>query len=174
MKRVGSIIAAGAKVGLSYAERLLAGVTPETYARLASPGGVVVKSNHAAFVLGHLSLYPSRIMQFLKMPAGVTAFPPHHAPLFTAGAECQDDADGKIYPPLAELRTQFFEGYEAAIAAVEAAEDEAFDGPNPIEGRSRAMFPTIGAAINFYLMGHVLMHLGQLSAWRRGLGLPPA
>lgn len=174
MKRVSSMIVPGANLGLGYAERLLAGVTAERYARFASPGGVVVKSNHVAFVLGHLSLYPSRIMQFLKLPVGVTAFPSHYEPLFTAGAECRDDPDGKIYPPLPELKTRFFDGYKTAIAGVEAAADEAFDGPNPIEGRSRAMFPTIGAATSFYLVGHVQMHLGQLSAWRRGLGLSPA
>jgi hypothetical protein len=38
----------------------------------------------------------------------------------------------------------------------------------------RDLFPTIGAAINFYLIGHVQVHLGQISAWRRGMGLPPA
>lgn len=174
MKRVSSIIVPGANVGLVYAERLLAGITPETYARFARPGGVMVKSNHAAFALGHLSLYPSRIMQFLKLAPGATAFPPNYESLFASGAECHDDPDGRTYPPLPELKTRFFEGYRAAIAAVEAASDEALDGPNPIEGRSRATFPTIGAATNFYLIGHVQTHLGQLSVWRRGLGLPPA
>jgi hypothetical protein len=28
--------------------------------------------------------------------------------------------------------------------------------------------------LGFYLSGHVMSHLGQLSAWRRCLGLPPA
>jgi hypothetical protein len=40
--------------------------------------------------------------------------------------------------------------------------------------RSREMFPTLGAVVAFYLGGHVMNHLGQLSAWRRCLGLPPA
>ena len=174
MARIGSIIAPGAKLGLMYAERLLAGVTPETYARFARPGGVAVKSNHAAFVLGHLSLYPVRIMQYLNVPAGATVFPPHYEALFKGGAECQDDPDGKTYPPLAELKALFFASYKAAIDAVEAAPDEPFDVPNPAEGRPRQMFPTIGAATIFYLIGHVQVHLGQFSAWRRGMGMPPA
>ncbi len=174
MGRISAIIVPGARLGQGYAERLLTGVTPEAYTRLARPGGVTVKSNHAAFILGHLSLYPNRIMLFLKQPPGPTAFPPHYEPLFKAGAECQDDPDGRIYPPLPEMQEQFFKGYKTAIDAVESAEDEAFDGPNPIEGRSRELFPTIGAAVNFYLIGHVQLHLGQLSAWRRATGLPPA
>ena len=36
------------------------------------------------------------------------------------------------------------------------------------------MFPTVGAAINFYLTGHVMMHAGQISAWRRCMGMPAA
>jgi hypothetical protein len=172
MGRVSSFIVPGARLGVAYAERLSVGVTQEMCARLARPGGAVVKSNHAAFVIGHLSLYPARVMQFLKLPAGPTAFPGHYESLFKPGSECQDDADGKMYPPFSELRARFFEGYKAAIAAVESTPDEGFDGPNPIEGRSRELFPTVGAAIAFYLIGHVQVHLGQFSAWRRGMGLP--
>ena len=174
MGRISTIIVPGARLGQAYAERLLTGVASDTYARLARPGGAVVKSNHAAFILGHLSLYPGRIMQFLKQPPGPTAFPPRYESLFKAGAECQDDPDGHTYPPLPELHEQFFKGYRAAIDAVDSGSDEAFDGPNPIEGRSRELFPTIGAAVNFYLIGHVQLHLGQLSAWHRAMGLPPA
>ena len=174
MARIGSIIAPGAKLGLMYAERLLAGVTPETYARFARPGGVAVKSNHAAFILGHLSLYPVRTMQYLNLPPGPTVFPPNYESLFKFGVECQDDPDSKVYPPLAELKTLFFESYRAAIAAVENSPDEPFGVPNPAEGRPRELFPTVGAALNFYLIGHVQVHLGQFSAWRRGMGLPPA
>ncbi|MBI4578663.1 MAG: DinB family protein [Planctomycetes bacterium] len=174
MGRIGSIIAAGAKLGVMYAERLLADVTPDACGRFASPGGVTIRSNHPAFILGHLSLYPIRIMQNLKLPTGPTAFPPQYETLFKFGVECQDDPQGKTYPLLDELKTRFFDGYRAAIAAVESASDEAFDAPNPAEGRLRELFPTVGSAINFYLIGHVQVHLGQFSAWRRAMGLPPA
>jgi hypothetical protein len=36
------------------------------------------------------------------------------------------------------------------------------------------MFPTIGGAVNFLLVGHVQMHLGQVSTWRRVMGLGSA
>ena len=174
MARVGSFIAPGARLGLSYAERLLAGVSPQNFGRLARPGGVAVQSNHPAFVVGHLSLYPARVMTNLKLPAGRTAAPAAYDALFKPGVECQDDPHGQIYPAMAEMARFFTESYKAAIAAVEAAADELFDLPNPTEGRSREMFPTVGAAVTFYLIGHVQMHLGQVSAWRRAMGLPPA
>jgi hypothetical protein len=174
MGRVSQIISAGAKLGVMYPERLLVGVTGENYARFARPGGVEIKSNHPAFILGHLSLYPSRIMQYLNQPAGPTVFPANYESLFKFGVECQDDPAGTIYPPLEELKTLYVEGYRAAIGAVESASDEAFDAPNPAEGRLRELFPTIGTAINFYLIGHVQVHMGQFSTWRRAMGLPPA
>jgi hypothetical protein len=174
MGRIGEMVAAGATPGVLSARRLLGGVTPQNYARLARPGGQVVQSNHAAFVLGHLALYPAKVLARLGQPAGATACPENWAALFEAGAECRDDADGRLYPPLAELTTRFFAGYETAAAAVKGADDAALLAPNPTEGRSREMFPTIGAVVGFYLEGHVMNHLGQLSAWRRCIGLPPA
>ncbi|MBP7934670.1 MAG: DinB family protein [Phycisphaerae bacterium] len=174
MGRVGSIIAAGAKLSQMYAERLLDQVTQENYARFASPGGVVVKSNHPAFVLGHLSLYPVRTMQYLKLPEGLTALPASYEPLFKFGAECQNDPAGTVYPPLEKMKTFFFGSYRAAIAAIESTADEAFDAPNPAEGRLRDLFPKIGMALNFYMIGHTQVHLGQISTWRRAMGLPPA
>ncbi len=174
MVKTASIIAPGARLGLVYADRLLSGVTPENYSRLAELGGVKVDSNHPAFVLGHLSLYPARIMANLKLPPGPTAVPPNWESLFQAGAQCRDDSHGSIYPPLPELKRAFVEGYNAAIAAVESSAEDSFDLPNPAGGRSRELFPTVGAAITFYLIGHVQVHLGQFSAWRRAMRLPPA
>jgi len=137
-------------------------------------GGVEVKSNHPAFVLGHLALYPQRIMQHLHLPAGSAEYPAGYEALFRNGVECQDDPNGTIYPPMKELSERFFASYRAAIEAVKAAPDGVFDEPNPVEGRLRDLFPTVGMAINFYLVGHVQVHLGQVSAWRRAMGLPAA
>jgi len=171
---LGQTIAAPGKLALLYAERLLAGVRPEDFGRLAAPGGVVVQSNHPAFVFGHLCLYPPRIVQQLGLPAGATACPPGYDALFKAGVQCEDDPDGRRYPPMADLTERFFSGYKEAIAAVEAASDAQLLEPNPAEGRLRELFPTLGQAFAFYLGGHTQSHLGQLSAWRRMMGLPAA
>jgi hypothetical protein len=174
MAQIGQILAADATPGILFAKPLLADVTPLNYARLARPGGQLVQTNHAAFVLGHLALYPAKVFTRLGRPAGSTACPETWPALFEAGAACQDDADAKIYPPLAVLTQRFFAGYEAAAKAVAETPDAALLAPNTAEGRSRETFPTLGAVVGFYLSGHVMNHLGQLSAWRRCLGLPPA
>jgi hypothetical protein len=36
------------------------------------------------------------------------------------------------------------------------------------------MFPTVGGAVNFLCGGHNMMHLGQISTWRRAAGLGSA
>ncbi len=174
MKSIGPVIRASASLSVLYAERLLNGVSPTQFARLAAPGGVVVKSNHPAFIFGHLALYPSRVLRHLRLDPGPHAAPPAYEPLFKSGAECRDDPDAAIYPRMDELTGRFFAGYRAAADAVAQADDDLLLAPNPTEGRMRELFPTIGAALNFYLGGHVQNHLGQMSAWRRAMGLPAA
>jgi len=168
------MLAASGKLALVYAEKLLVGVKPEHFARLAAVLGVPVRSNHPAFIFGHLCLYPQRVLHVLGRPVGETTAPPEYDGLFKAGAECRDDPEARMYPPMDELTTRFFSGYRTAIAAAESAEDVLYTKPNPTEGRSRDLFPTIGAAVGFYLGGHVQNHLGQFSAWRRMIGLGPA
>jgi hypothetical protein len=41
-----------------------------------------------------------------------------------------------------------------------------------MEGRIKEIFPFVGLAINFMLNNHNMMHVGQVSAWRRAMGLP--
>ena len=174
MGQIGQIIASSGSPTPLYAERLLAGVTNEMFARFARPGGVVLKSNHPAFVFGHLALYPPRVLTHLNRPVGAALCPPQYEALFKNGVECVDDADGTIYPPMEALTKLFFAGFRLAADAVASAPDDVLCAPNPAEGRMRELFPTLGAMLGFYLSGHSQSHLGQLSAWRRAQGLPPA
>jgi hypothetical protein len=174
MGQIGSLIAKSASLTPLYAERLLTGVTPETFARFARPGGTLVKSNHPAFVLGHLSLYPIRVLQLCGKPPDAAQMPATYDALFKAGIECQDDPAGTIYPPMKDMTTRFFDAYRAAMAAAAEAPDSAFTAEHAVEGRMKELFPTVGAAVIFYLTGHPQAHFGQISAWRRMMGLPPA
>ncbi len=174
MNTIGPILAASGKLALGYAERLLKDVRADQFARLASPGGVVVQSNHPAFVFGHLSLYPPRVLELLGRPVAEVAVPPSWEGLFKAGCECRDDATGTIYPPMQQVTDQFFKGYKIAVEMLAAAEDAILLKENPTEGRMKELFPTIGAAMGFYVGGHVQMHLGQISAWRRAMGMAAA
>ena len=45
--------------------------------------------------------------------------------------------------------------------------------PATCSGDMKEGLPTIRDAVAFLLTGHLGVHLGQLSMWRRLLGLPP-
>ncbi|MEZ6056424.1 MAG: hypothetical protein R3C01_06940 [Planctomycetaceae bacterium] len=171
---IGPIIADSLSLGLGYAERMLKGVTAETFGRFASPGGVVVTSNHAAFCYGHLSLYAPRILEQLGRPDASLALPAGFEQAFSKDATCVDDPEGTIYPAMEEVTEFFFRGYRAALEGLRSAPDEVFLQQNPMEGRMRELFPTLGSMQGFYVGGHLMMHLGQVSAWRRMFGLPAA
>jgi hypothetical protein len=174
MGSIGAILAQTGNMTVLSAERLLTGITPQTFARFARPGGVELHSNHPAFILGHLSLYPVRVLTATGVDPSAATPPAKYDDLFKNGVECRDDPAGTIYPPMAELREFFFRSYRAAIAAIAEADDARLAGPNPGEGRLKELFPLLGSALNFYLSAHAHSHLGQLSAWRRAQGLPPA
>ncbi len=163
----------GARRTLGYAERMLKDVRPEQFARKAAPGGTPVDSNHPAFVYGHLALYPARIIALTGGDPASVAVSPAWEPLFKNGAACLDDPAGTIYPLMTEIAASFMSGYEAAIAAVRRTGDDRFALAMPDE-RMREFLPTAGAGCLFLLNNHVMVHLGQISAWRRMMGLGAA
>ena len=168
-RSLGNTIADSLAVSLSYADRLLGEVVAERFARFATPGGVLVASNHPAFIYGHLSLYAPKVLQQIGHPA--PPVPEHFDVVFSKDAVCRDDLDGDLYPPMDEVLAFFREGYRMVTGALRSTPNEAFDRPNPAEGRMRELFPTVGSVQAFYCGGHMMMHLGQMSAWRRMEGL---
>jgi hypothetical protein len=58
--------------------------------------------------------------------------------------------------------------------ALRSTPEDVFQQSNPAEGRMKELFPTIGSVQAFYCGGHMMMHLGQASAWRRMEGLGAA
>lgn len=174
MGRIGEILVGAAVRTPDYAQRLLAGIAAKDFARFARPGGVLIKSNHPAFIFGHLSLYPAKVLAQLALPPGDAAVPASYDALFNASAECLDDPDGRIYPPMDQLTGGYFAGTQAALAALRGASDELLLAPNPLEGRMRELFPQLGGLLGFYVTAHAHGHLGQLSAWRRAMGMPAA
>lgn len=167
---VADMILSSAKRSRAYAERLLKDVAPAQFARKPCPGGVTIDTNHPAFVYGHLVLYPHRIMTIAGQDGSAIAPPGGWEDLFKAGVPCQDDPEGTIYPSMEQITAHFFRATDAALNAVAALPDDAFGAVNP-EARSREFLPTVGNAALFLLNNHVMMHLGQVSAWRRCIGL---
>ena len=154
-------------------ERLLKDVQPEQFARFAKVGDTIIESNHPAFIIGHLSLYACRVIEGVGNDA--TAYRPttQFDKVFSREAQCVDDVDGSIYPAMDEITAAFFDGYKAAVDSLNGAPDEVFAEANPNEPM-RGKFPTKGAMFGFYVGGHVMLHVGQMSAWRRAVGLGPA
>ncbi|TWT74718.1 DinB family protein [Allorhodopirellula solitaria] len=170
---IGSMIADSAALGVVNCKKLLKGIPSSQFGRFAEVNGQVIQSNHPAFILGHLSLYPSRVVAELGGDASAVAPTSQYEALFAASVACVDDPDATVYPAMEEITDKFFAAQQAAIEAVKASDDALFAEENPNE-RMREKFATIGSMHAFYLGGHVMLHMGQLSAWRRAAGMGPA
>jgi hypothetical protein len=75
------------------------------------------------------------------------------------------------YPSKAELLTKFDEAHDLLQRAVVAATPEQLAKPSP-HPRTKDKLPTIQDLVGFLLTGHFGVHLGQLTTWRRMIGLP--
>ena len=90
------MIAASAKLGLGYAERLLKGIPAEKYASFARVQDTIIESNHPAFIYGHLGLYASRIIAELGCDASAYTPSADYVKIFSKDAVCVDDPDNSI------------------------------------------------------------------------------
>ncbi len=174
MASYGSMAADAGTVGLRYARRLVSGIPGHRAARFSAPGGHLVVANHPVFILGHLCLYPARVGQFLGVDASSMIPPDVYNTLFSKDAQCRDDVHGDIYPAFAEIVDFYVASYERALEIMRGAKDDQLSVENPVDSPIKQVCPTLGSMLTFYLTGHVSMHLGQLSTWRRMEGLPPA
>ena len=169
---IGEMLATGGRRAHGFARRAMTGIPAELFARKPVVGGATVDSNHPAFVYGHLALYPARIVALVGLESPALSTPPAWTDLFSAGRPCLDDPRGSIYPPMAVITEAFVRGYDAALAAVGDVDDSVLMRELPDEAR-RKDFPTIGGAVLVYLNNHVALHMGQVSAWRRCMGVGP-
>lgn len=174
MGQMGAMIADAGGVGMRYARRLVDSIPAERFARIACPGGTAVHANHPAFNIGHLTLYPVKIVELLGQDAAAARAPGDFEGLFSKDAQCVDDADGRRYPSKDQLLQVFAKTYEAAFAALRASDDAALNSPNPVDSPLKNICPTLGSMLAFYAIGHVTSHLGQISTWRRMEGMPAA
>ncbi len=171
------IIVAGARRSRGYSEKLLAGVRPEQAARKprfeTAGAATVIDTNHPVWVCGHLALYPAMAMERLGLNAGGATCPNDWTALFDVASVCKDDEKGTIYPKLDVVASQFFKATDVALDAISQLDDAALLRETADE-KTRAAFPMVGMSVNFLLNNHVMMHLGQVSAWRRCFGMPSA
>lgn len=164
-----STIVPMATTAMNYAKAVCAGIEDSQFGR--KPEGV--DCNTPAWVIGHLAIYPDRVLEMIGR-GDIARTDERYQELFKAGTNAVDDADGSYYPPMQELLDRFVTRTEVVLEAITNADLAALEAENPVEGRFREMFPTVGAACGFLLCGHTMMHLGQISTWRRCMGLGSA
>ncbi len=162
--QIAAILGDGLKVTTGYGEMLVRDIPAEKFGHMPYPN-----MNHPAFCLGHLTLYPNRALSMLDRSDCVIDLPGYEE-LFEGGVPCVEQ-DGR-YPEKDELIERYLERHRMVEKALSEVDEDVFVRENPIEGRLKEMFPTVGSAVNFLLNNHQMMHLGQVSAWRRVMGLP--
>ena len=173
MGQIAQILVAPAKICRAFGERLLAGVKPDQFARKAGVGGRVIDANHPAWVYGHLATYPTKIAAMAGLDGSKFSAPPGFEELFKDGTECKDDPAGTVYPSMEAITTAFFRTHDALLEALPSVDDARLTAPTPDE-KARLRFPLVGARVLFMCNNHLMMHFGQISTWRRAMGLAPA
>ena len=145
-----------------YCKMLVGDIADERMAEQPLPG-----VNHPAWILGHLAATADFASTLL---GGEKTLPPQWVPLFQPGSKptaCRSD-----YPPKDELQRAFEQSFQQLRQKASAASTEQLSRPNT-SARAKEALPTAKEMVAFLLTGHAGIHLGQLSMWRRLIGIAP-
>lgn len=147
---------------LSYLHEQLAGVPDHDL--VAQPMGI---TNHPAWTIGHLTY----ICQMVGEVIGVAPWlPDDWAARYGSGRV--PVADASVYETKAMALAMLNDAQSRIASAVmrldEAQLDQAFPDPS-----YREVFPSIRHFLAQVLVGHTAFHVGQISIWRKAMGLPP-
>lgn len=157
-----------------YAEGLLKDVPAEKFARVPTGKDGPIETNHPAFIFGHLSIYPAKVMEMLAVKDSGISNPAGFEELFSAGKECRDDPDGSIYPEMEAVTSHFFDGHRRMFAKIAELGDEHLAQPHGLTSDFAKNFPSRAAIAAFMVGPHPFSHIGQMSVWRRCMGLGSA
>lgn len=147
----------------AYAARLAGDLAPGQF--LAQPvAGLLM--NHPAWILSHLLVYKTLCVRLLRNESFDDPISHPHGP------RSSPLSDPSAYPAPADLVRAFAEAHAEAARALAEAPDDFTDRVIPLV-RWRTMVPSIGALLLTLMAKHEAHHLGQLSAWRRAMRLPP-
>ncbi len=148
---------------LGFADLLVKDLSTEQMA--AQPDGVI---NHPAWSLGHLVVAADNLGQLLGLES---TLPDGWSEIFKTGGEPSDDPS--VYPSKEEILGALKEQHARNTEAVKGVDASRLAEPHPDEAR-RKYFPTVGDMVVFLMTSHEMHHLGQITAWRRAMGLGPA
>jgi hypothetical protein len=152
---------------LHYAEKLVADVPPELMSKSAGAG----LENHPSFTLGHLATASAMTVEDLggtyEVPGGWKELFQRKGP-----GDPRKPAEGVVYPPKNSLLSQLKLQHSKVETALMHADQGFLNAP--FKWRFNQYFPTTFDLVAFMCISHEIMHLSQLSAWRRAKGLPSA
>jgi hypothetical protein len=147
---------------LGYAHTLVDEIADERLCEQPSPG-----VNHPAWILGHLAYSGDGAVAIL---GGQKSLAADWTKKFGTGSK--PSSRRAEYPLKSELLRILEERFETARSLAAAAPPEKVALPNPI-ARLKDNLPSVRDAVAFLMSGHFAVHLGQLSTWRRLIGLAP-
>ncbi|MBS0264530.1 MAG: DinB family protein [Planctomycetes bacterium] len=149
---------------IGYCRMLVGDLPDERLAEQPLPG-----VNHPAWILGHLAFSGDLAVARL---GGQKTLPAEWTTLFGMGTKISSTRGE--YPSKAALVEAVEERFAKARELAQHATAEQLAAPtvstNPM---LRAGLPTAREGVAFLLTCHLAVHLGQLSAWRRMVGLAP-
>ena len=154
------------RISVGYIKQLVEPVEPGQMAAMPkSQDGIAL--NPPAWVIGHLAVSMAHVV---KMLGGTVDLPQQWSTLFDMKSQPTDEASA--YPDKAELLRGLDSVSESLCAALEATTDEQLAAPTPRE-EFRKLVPTVGDAVTFVGVFHNGLHAGQLTSWRRCMGIGP-
>ena len=122
--------------------------------------------NHPAWLLAHLRTYHPVIEALLR---GREPDDPADAPF---GMKSSPQTDPAVYERRDALVDGYNEGHRRVLAALDGASEEVLGRPMPVRRWADRGFPQMGSILGYLMVRHEALHAGQLSAWRRAMGLP--
>lgn len=131
---------------------------------VAQPNGIL---NHPAWVIGHLTSVCQALGGAIGLPEWL---PTDFASRFGTGS--RPVADAGLYESKDNALALLRDAQSRITNAVNRLDDSRLDEPFPDESY-RDVFPSIRHALTQVLVGHTAYHVGQVTIWRRAMGLAP-
>ncbi|MCY4074459.1 MAG: DinB family protein [Acidobacteria bacterium] len=148
------------RFNLGHLESLVKDLTDEQM--VSQPNGVV---NHPAWTLRHLASSSNFLATTLGLESGTPAE-------WDARADGVPSGNASDFPSKDELLAALRAQHERVAEAVSNADPALFAKDS--DEQMRSYFPKVGDLIDYMLTAHEGTHIGQLSAWRRAMGLKPS
>jgi hypothetical protein len=126
----------------------------------------VPNANHPAWILGHLAVVSDL---GTKLLGGTPLLPEDWQARYGPGSRPLPDRSA--YPSKGELLSAFDRASEAFVEVARKAGERRLGQPNPLPFFKEEL-PTVGDLAAHLMTTHPMLHLGQLSMWRRIHGLP--